>query len=172
VPRLADSEDYQLAARALVGLNAYGGGMASRGLSLEEFNADCPCDMSELSVDERIEIIKSKPLLEPFSLAAMGHAFDSDEAPTYLVLALVHENARAAEINAERLIDRLRLDFSSSEDVMAPDALFWGNQISFVEVSVDGRVLLAKLYESRDKATDSTTWPYWVLFGGGVLIHE
>lgn len=173
---LADSEDYQLAARALMGLDAYAGGIVSNGLSLDEFRGDCQCDYrglsnntQEFSVEDRIQVATSMPLLEPFTAAAAGYALDGPGGPAHSVLVLVHGDEESAVVNAERLAERLRIEYAGPPNAF-PRAN-WGDEVGHMEIAVDGRVLLARLFRGVDESEVHISLPS-MLWRGGVLMHD
>jgi hypothetical protein len=170
LPSLANSDDYELAARALVGMNAYAAGFRSHGLSLEEFQMDCQCDTDEISLEERVNSATSTPLMEHFTVAAAGYAFDDPDDSAYSVIALVHNDEASAQTNAERFEERLRVEYPAIENIFPTPN--WGGALERVEIAVDGRVLLARLY--REPATSGATHIHApsILRRGGPLMHD
>ncbi len=169
-PSLDDLEDYQLAAQALVGMDTYAVGITSKGLSLDEFLWDCRPSSDEVSSEELAEMAKSRPLLEPFTVAATGYAFESPEDTAHSVLALVHEDAAAARANEIRLIERLRIDVPCHRTTFISGP--WGHLVERVETSVDGNVLLARLFPVAGRSPEAAIWVEAILWSGGVLLHE
>ncbi len=162
-------DDHQLFARALVGLDTYAGGIGSTGLSLEEFRQDCQCTTREIFIEDRIQAATSLPLLKPFAAAAAGYVLDSPSGPAHSVLVLVHEDEESAMVNAERLVERLRIKYASAPNVF-PSAN-WGNDLEHVEIAVDGTVLLAELFRVDD-ASESYIYLPSILWPGGVLMYD
>ncbi len=169
VASLADSDDYQIAARALMGLDVYAGGIVSTGLSLEEFRQDCQCNTREISIEDRIQAATSLPLLKPFTAAAAGYVLDGPDGPAHSVLVLVHEDEESAKVNTERLIERLQIEYASVPNAF-PSAN-WGNNLETMEIAVDGKVLLARLFRVDDEAESPIDLPS-ILWPGGVLMYE
>ena len=169
VRSLADSDDYQLAVGALMGVDAYAAGIVSAGLSLEDFRQDCLCNTREISIEDRIQAATSLPLLKPFTAAAAGYVLDGPNGPAHSVLVLVHEDEESAMVNAERLVERLQIEYATAPNVF-PSAN-WGDNLDHIEIAVDGKVIMAKLFRVDD-ASESYIYLPSILWPGGALMYD
>ncbi len=178
---LIDLEKFQLAARALMGVEATNAAIAPDGFGLEAFNSGSRRSFGygptpNLTSEETEQIIFSAPLLAPFSLAAIVSLDERRTSPGDTILILTHETEEAAQINSERLPGRLRLateqyNSLTADGVILAETGFWGDLVGSVEISVDGKVLIARL-STRDGVPESVLLPYIVLDRAGVLIYE
>ena len=146
---LADLPDYQLAARALVGLGAYDAGFSDSGRSLSDMEkALCrdkaPCN----AFNAWLRQVQSAPLLKPFSVVAAGFALKDPQdlfGGVNVALVLVCPDAKTATADAELLQTRLRMQETAraTSTVSPPDS--WGASVENTRITADGRVVLAEL---------------------------
>lgn len=168
-PTLADVPEYALAAQALLKLN----------VPIACIVDDSLVNQSLLTPDE------DEPSLDNFLTCSFG--LGKDSKGTYIALALVHDNALEASSNVKLLNARLHTQFHSippsyftwnnqmtkwSDSFfkgMEPEGIAWSYSEAFteIEISSQGKVLLAKLY-----TTDKELWYQWFLLKWGMLIHK
>lgn len=146
---LAEVEDHALAARGLAALDAFTA-LATRDRFDVDSVLDALCEGGDPSCPQGEDAVRhdltGSPLLLPFSLVASGHGSTGDD--WYVTLVLVHDDEATAEANVDRLLDRVR------EGTMPRGERDWVDIYERVEVGVDGRVLMAKLYPPPDTAWD------------------
>ena len=155
---LGDLEELRLLARAMASLGAYSTLLTDLTQRLEEA-ATMGLD------DEALRSLRESPSLRPYLAFATGVGQDAGGA--YMALALVHVDAASAEQNVGLLRRRieeatsLRFPGTPWAEIFDADSL---------EVSSDGRVLVAKLRRTGGRM--GTSWLQFVMARDPLLLHE
>lgn len=131
-PSMADDAGLAALVDGLDAMEAAGIVITSPGISLDQLFRG----VSSTESERLMEFTMRAPLLAPSSVIATGVGGDL-EGP-FTVIALLHEDAEAAEENATRLPDRIR-------QVLREDGAPWADQVQSMEVEVSGRILFARL---------------------------
>lgn len=157
-PSLAEDPDYQLAARALVGLGAYDAALSEGGRSLADVK-DEVCDGANTCPewDAHLAQVEAADLLEPFSVVAVGYALKDPNSligGADVVMALVCPDDETASANVRLLANRLQLSGADVFEARSSGPDFWGNTMRSAQIAADGRVVLV-----RFEADGSTNVP-------------
>lgn len=147
---LGDSPDYQLAARGLAALGAFEGAFSAR-----DFGVGAVCKNAKPCAS-LTAMATSEPLLEPFAVAALGLVQD-DATHSHLALVLVQKTPAEAQANAKLLAARFQVQSATNH-------MQFG--VSRLEVSTDGRTILANLYTDSGVAGGLAP-QLWITLPGG-----
>ncbi len=162
---LADNDDYLNAVRWISALGTFGKMVLFRdGFSMDEvvrsgssFNSvrtgpTGPAVITESTGESARRAIEKAPLMEPFSFVLSGGGFDGEKPFTGLVVA--HEDEASALANRLRLIDRITTGATAGRIVNGEyQDTSWSDLITLVEVTVEGRLLIARLYSKEPGRT-------------------
>lgn len=158
MPSLADDDDFALAARALSGLEIHTAVLSDADRDIDSMAVA----IVETGREEDLvrEAILSAPLLQRFTMSVVGTGFDAD-GTSFTAVVLVHDDESTAEENVDRLVTRVQEgdvagygwptladNTVGSTPTVVPESRSWADVIDSIELSTDGRVLLAKLYGS------------------------
>jgi hypothetical protein len=135
---LADVEEFRLLANWISKLGAYAVLLSDQTWTLEDIlQAYSEGGSSPEKLSHIRQELEEGPLLRPYQTVAMGGGYDEDGG--YMALVLVHADTAAAEENVGLLQWRIQ------ETTRLSDGQPWAERIDSVEISTEGRVLLAKL---------------------------
>jgi hypothetical protein len=143
---LADLTEYASLANGLFSLGAYTAVMGdeSQAVGLEDYEEDNP-----------------GPLLKHF--LTFGSGIGKDEKGFYTALVLYHES----EANAQANNSLLRQRIEDPEGIAAFIGEPWTEGITDVQIDVNGKVLLVKMYQKS-----VSLWPAWFFAPYPLLVHE
>ena len=156
---LADSKDYQLVATALDEMGTFS-------VSLSSDTTELVAAMWE-GRDASIDDLVPELVLAPYTLVATGRGLDS-EGP-FTAVVLFHGDEDGAAENVVRLRERIETAgqmFSDERNTGEPIPR-WSEQIDSAEIVQDGRLLIAKLYDSEGNLSNFRFIPFDTF-----LIHE
>jgi hypothetical protein len=139
---LADVPELSLAAKGMYELGAYGAIIAYESLVHESVYP---------------EIQQQGPRLKKFITFGTGPGWDKNG--DYIALVIVHDNEDVAKENKVLLEQRI--------NAMTYNGQAFNDIVNATEISIDGKVLLAKLYTQS-----KTLWRFWVMDQGPLLLHE
>lgn len=160
---LADIEDFATAVELITSLGTFGKLLlVSDNFSIDEVvkwgagGSSVGTSSDGLIFTEKTEqanrmAAEKGSLLKPFSFVMSGYGFDGQESFTGLVLA--HGDEASAVANRDRLADRIQVG-ATNAFILNREYVdtYWSDIIRRVELVVEGRFLIARLYpvESRD----------------------
>ena len=145
---LADIPEYYAAASGLSELGAYSGIIGD----------ESSVNSADFQRDE-----SGAPPLRPY--LTFGTGIGRDILGPYMALALVHDSAEAASANAEILVERVN---GTSWIAPVDWENFWRLYVDYIQVSVEGNVVSAKLYGDRAQYI----WKDWIYECNPFLLHE
>ncbi len=145
---IADIKEYEQAAEGLSKLNIYTGIIGSDKIS----------NNGQFSEDT-----SDAPLLKPYAVFGVGTG--TDMLGPYMAIVLVQDDAEKAKENYNLLIDRIN-STKWTRPVDWEDS--WRLYVDYAQISVEGNVVLAKLYGDRA----SNFWKDWLYGYYPLLLHE
>lgn len=118
-------------------------------------------DESQTVGPEDIEIDNPGPLLKHFLTSGFG--VGQDEKGYYTALVIYHESDTNAQANVSLLKERIE----DPAGIAASAKESWNIQFTDIQINVDGKLLLAKLYSES-----VGLWPGWFFTQHPLLVHE